>query len=130
MPTLRVLIIDDEVALLRVLRRALSSRYLVEVAETGRAALELLRSSDFDAIVCDLHLEDMHGMAIFETASRERPELRNRFVFSSGGSVNGNDLAFLGTVTSIAKPCTAEAVAAMIDLVGRAPGAVTVTVPG
>ena len=118
MGKLRVLIVEDEVALLCVLRRGLSRRYDVETAETGGAALALIRGVEFDAIVCDLHLGDMEGSALLETVTRERPELRARFLFCSGGSTCGTELAFLESVPTIAKPCTPDDVAAMVEQLG------------
>lgn len=110
-----VLIVDDEVALARVFSRGLASQFDVRVATTGREALRLLRLERFDAVVCDLQLGDINGRDLFRTISRERPELGERFVFISGGSVDAADLQFLATVPSIAKPCSSRELLAMLS---------------
>jgi DNA-binding NarL/FixJ family response regulator len=50
----RVLIIDDEPAILAVYPEVLGVDYQVEVASSGQQALEILaREPDFDVILCD-----------------------------------------------------------------------------
>src|SRR5208282_4216282 len=80
----RLLIIDDEVALTRTLRRALSANNDVVTVNRGRDALALLadvRQPDFDLILCDLMMPELSGADVFAEATRSRPELAQRFVF-------------------------------------------------
>lgn len=60
-----VLLVDDEVALLRTLSLSLRARgYDVHVAESGSAALEQARSIDLDAMILDLGLPDLSGVEV------------------------------------------------------------------
>jgi len=62
---LRILVVDDEPAILRFLRAGLSHQgYLVSEAETGHAALDLIRRRAADMIVLDLGLPDMDGLEV------------------------------------------------------------------
>jgi two-component system KDP operon response regulator KdpE len=62
---LRVLIVDDEPAILRFLRAGLSSQgYVVVEAAMGRAALDQVRRKAADLVVLDLGLPDIDGLEV------------------------------------------------------------------
>ncbi|MBW8832830.1 MAG: EAL domain-containing protein [Burkholderiales bacterium] len=68
----RVLIVDDELPLLRVYRHWLKSAgYIVESAADGHAAAGLLREMRFDVVVTDIAMQGMDGMKLLH-AVRER----------------------------------------------------------
>ena len=86
-PRLRLLFIDDDIALLRTLQRAFSPTHDVVRAEGGRAGLRLLDGgASFDLIVCDLMMPDVHGIDVFRAVSERCPMQVNCFVFMTGGS--------------------------------------------
>lgn len=60
----RVLVVDDEPQIRRVLRSALTSRgYEVHDARTGEDALESIRESRFDLVLLDVNMPGMSGLA-------------------------------------------------------------------
>ncbi len=62
---LRILVVDDEPAILRFLRAGLSSQgYVVLEAETGQKALDAARSKRVDIVVLDLGLPDIDGLQV------------------------------------------------------------------
>ncbi len=62
---LRVLIVDDEPAILRFLRMGLAAQgFVVSEAETGRSALENVARAGTDLVVLDLGLPDMDGLDV------------------------------------------------------------------
>lgn len=64
-PLLRILVVDDEPAILRFLRTGLAGHgFTVLTAGTGRAGLELLEREKVDVVVLDLGLPDMDGLDI------------------------------------------------------------------
>jgi two-component system, OmpR family, KDP operon response regulator KdpE len=61
----RILIVDDEPAILSFLRAGLGSQgYMVMEAENGRKALDAARSKQADIVVLDLGLPDIDGLEI------------------------------------------------------------------
>lgn len=80
----RILVVDDELALLRICARALRP-CVVEVASSGALALARLATLPaFDLVLCDLHLPDFYGRDLYRRACALAPELRSRFLFMTG----------------------------------------------
>jgi two-component system, OmpR family, response regulator VicR len=74
----RVLVIDDDQALLRMLRLSMASEGLeVETARDGVEGLKRLDANLFDVVVLDLQMPRMDGRTFFhEIATRDhRPEI-------------------------------------------------------
>ena len=64
----RVLVVDDEPAILRFLRVGLGSQgYLVIEAENAQSALDAVRQRKADLLVLDLGLPDMDGLEVIQT---------------------------------------------------------------
>ncbi|MDH5586910.1 MAG: response regulator [Nitrospirota bacterium] len=72
----RILVVDDDpdirLALEDYLRR---EQYQVEVADTGRAALEKAMNSHFDAVLLDVGLPDRDGIEILVELAGHQPKL-------------------------------------------------------
>src|SRR5437899_303774 len=65
----RVLIVDDEPALLRAYARWLESAgYVIACAASGHDAVELLRGQRFDAVVTDIAMPGMDGIQLLRAA--------------------------------------------------------------
>nr|HMR05832.1 response regulator [Polyangiaceae bacterium] len=83
---LRVLVVDDEPQLRRVVRRALGKQCRVVEADSGERAKEILsHDRRFDAVICDLMMPGMSGMELYEWLTATLPELARRVVFMTGG---------------------------------------------
>lgn len=66
----RVLLVDDERMLRRVLARALArAGFEVVEVDNGFAALELLRRERFDLVVSDVQMPVMDGLALLQALS-------------------------------------------------------------
>jgi two-component system, OmpR family, KDP operon response regulator KdpE len=64
---IRILVVDDEPAILRFLRAGLSSHgYGVLEAQTGQAALDAVRQHRADMMVLDLGLPDLDGLEVIQ----------------------------------------------------------------
>ena len=68
----RILIIDDEAPIRRVLRDILENEsYQVDDAATGMDALQLIKEHDFDAVFCDIKMPEMDGIEVLEAIRKE-----------------------------------------------------------
>ena len=73
----QILLVDDDPALLQALPRAISLRLSgVEIATAGsaQAALDLLQHQEYDAIVSDIKMPGMDGLALMEKVYECYPE--------------------------------------------------------
>ncbi|NLC22683.1 MAG: response regulator, partial [Halomonadaceae bacterium] len=62
-----ILLVDDDVSLLRLLGMRLESRgYRVTTAESGAEALRRLDAISPDIVLSDLRMDEMDGMALFQ----------------------------------------------------------------
>ncbi len=68
----KILIIDDEAPIRRVLRDILENEsYQVFDAGTGMEALQHIKEQDFDAIFCDIKMPEMDGLETLEAIRKE-----------------------------------------------------------
>jgi DNA-binding response OmpR family regulator len=71
----RLLVVDDEAAVLFTLTRMLQSRgYMVSPATNGTEALALILRDSFELLLIDLHLPDMSGLDIARHMRAHQPE--------------------------------------------------------
>ncbi|MGK4008438.1 ATP-binding protein [Sorangium sp. So ce1036] len=107
-----ILFIDDEPMLLNAFARAFEERHEVLVAKSGHEALELLRARGgrVDAIVCDLLMPQMSGMALYDEIGEQFPQLLPKMAFMSGGAFTPSARAFVERVDNpkIAKPISLD----------------------
>jgi signal transduction histidine kinase/ActR/RegA family two-component response regulator len=92
----RILVIDDDERVARMLRRSLSPHEVTAMSEP-RDALALLCSEPkrFAVIVCDLAMPDLPGDELMRQAVAKCPELASRFLFMTAGAVTPATQAFL-----------------------------------
>ena len=68
----KILIIDDEAPIRRVLRDILENEnYQVDDASSGAEALQHIKDQDFDAIFCDIKMDGMDGIETLEAIRKE-----------------------------------------------------------
>lgn len=120
----RILVIDDEVEVGRVLKRSLRGHDVVAVS-SGREALDLLATGvTFDVILCDLVMPGLGGPHVHEELQKTRPELCERMIFMSGGAFTPVAEAFARatTCTLVNKPFDMKALRALVAerVAGRA----------
>jgi CheY-like chemotaxis protein len=88
---LRLLFVDDEAPLRQsVMAFAELRGFTALTAADGREALELLRTAEIDAVVCDLRMPGMDGATFLQHLRRERPALAARTIFVTGDVVGAS----------------------------------------
>jgi signal transduction histidine kinase/CheY-like chemotaxis protein len=91
----RLLLVDDDPAVLRSLARALKARWSVVGVSSGREALEAIERDPPDVLVCDLMMPGMSGIEVAEALRRTNPALLARTLFLTGGAVDEASARFL-----------------------------------
>ncbi len=118
---LRVLVIDDDPAVQRVLRRTLEKQgYHPTVAGDGKAALEAVKNQEPDVVLLDLRLSGTSGREVYRDLLDDKPALRRRVIVLSGESRSSDDVTwFAGQGLSVlSKPFELQDLLATIERVG------------
>jgi PAS domain S-box-containing protein len=116
-PPLRILVIDDEVTLIRAYRRLLGRCHDVVASSGGEEALSILASDrNFDLVLCDLMMPGTDGVDVYEALERVHPELLERLVFVTGGPTSARAEGFLRRpgIVFLDKPISSAALAEFI----------------
>ncbi len=91
----RVLLIDDEPALLASFKRVLERDHDIVVLADPRLALAALKATAFDVVFCDLMMPHLSGAELYEQVRGFDPHLAQRFVFVTGGATSAEAQRFL-----------------------------------
>jgi PAS domain S-box-containing protein len=121
----RVLIIDDEPAIGRVMCRVLQKEHDVFVLTDARDALPRIAAGErFNVVLCDLMMPGITGMDFFDALRESAPEVARRVVFVTGGAFTVRAEEFLRVTTNatVAKPVDPTALRRIVaDYVGSEP---------
>jgi two-component system cell cycle sensor histidine kinase/response regulator CckA len=113
----RILLIDDEVMILKVLGRILRGYEVVSV-ENGQEALALIdKGEKFDIAFSDLIMPKITGSEFYEALLTRDPDLAQNVVFLTGGSLTIEMDAFLNSIPNliVEKPFSKEQIIAVVQ---------------
>ena len=113
----RILVVDDEPLIVKTIIRALGHDNVVVGETCPERALELaIADPPFDAIVCDVMMEGLTGVDVYERIARARPGMEMRIVFVSGGAHTARTRAFLASVPNrcLTKPFAPEGLSSVL----------------
>jgi CheY-like chemotaxis protein len=111
----RILVIDDEPLVGRLVERALGRGHQVTVVVTGRDGLERIVAGErFDLILCDLMMPELTGMDLYEHVAALSTEQAERMVFLTGGAFTRRARDFLENRPFLEKPFDLSALEALV----------------
>ena len=71
----KILIIDDERSIRNALKDVLEFEgYVIELAEDGMKGLEMMKSTKYDLIFCDIKMPNMDGVEVLTKIREEIPD--------------------------------------------------------
>mgnify|MGYP000343707914 FL=1 len=103
----KILIIEDEAAIRRVLVKILSEEntaYVVEEAEDGAAGYEKIKNTDYDLVLCDIKMPKMDGVELLEAVKKIKPEIPMVMISGHGDMETAINTMRLGAFDYISKP--------------------------
>ncbi|MBD2358691.1 response regulator [Tolypothrix sp. FACHB-123] len=108
MPAKRILVIDDEKNLCTVIKACLENigRWQVLVAESGSEGLNLAQTGNPDAILLDVMMPDIDGLALFDKlqANLATQKIPVILLTAKVQTVDLNKFSRLGVAGVISKP--------------------------
>ncbi len=120
----RILVIDDQEPIRRVVRRALEQDgHEVFDASDGEIGIEILESQSFDVVITDIFMPGQDGIVTLRQIRERFPAVK--VIVISGGDSSGlmdlrQDAELLGAVKSLQKPFNAREI---MDVVRSVVGA-------
>ncbi|PBJ14593.1 sigma-54 dependent transcriptional regulator [Flavobacterium sp. ACN6] len=103
----KILIVEDEAAIRRVLVKILSEEndsYQVDEAEDGVAGLEKIKNNDYDLVLCDIKMPKMDGVEVLEEVKKIKPEIPMVMISGHGDMETAIHTMRLGAFDYISKP--------------------------
>src|SRR5438094_2097404 len=103
----RVLVVDDDPALLQALPAALRIRMAaltVDTADSAAAALDRIAATDYDAIITDIKMPGMDGVALLSEIRTRRPDTPVLMITGHGGHALAVQALRAGADDFIQKP--------------------------
>ncbi len=128
-PRLRMLIVDDESAVLSALSRLLEPTYGIELASGVEEGLQRIAHGPFDLVLCDVMMPRGGGERLYRTLLGRAPALARRVVFFTGGAVTDAARLFLTSQPQpiLYKPLDLEKLARVAEQVRTGQGLPGVT---
>lgn len=103
----RILIVEDEAAIRRVLTRILedeSSSYKVDAAADGEEGLKMIAQEDYDLVISDIKMPKMSGDELLVEAKKIKPETVFVMISGHGDLETAINTMKLGAFDYISKP--------------------------
>lgn len=103
----KILIIEDEAAIRRVLKKILTeenSSYEVFEAEDGLTGMDIYKKEEIDLVLCDIKMPKMDGMEVLEAAKDLKPEIPFVMISGHGDLETAVKSMKLGAFDYISKP--------------------------
>ncbi|HZV46735.1 MAG TPA: response regulator [Thermodesulfovibrionales bacterium] len=112
---IKVLIVDDEVALANTLAQRLQMRDLkVGTAYDGEQALAKLKIDKPDVIILDMRMPGMHGMEVLREIKKVSPDIQVIVLTGHGTDKDEEEAKRLGGFDFLKKPADIETLARKI----------------
>ena len=120
---LRILVVDDEPALVELITRALGGAgHDVDSASDGATALKLIYTGEYDAILLDIKMPGLGGPEVYRCIESIRPDLAERVLFVSGDSASTEVKTFIQSTGNplLKKPFTLDDLRRRMDIFASA----------
>ena len=102
----RILVVDDDVTILRVFKNILEKEgYIVEAVDTGKVAAERIKKEKFNVCIIDVKLPDMDGTELLLKLTKT-PETIKIIVTGFSSDEVGKKAADCGADDFLVKPAT------------------------
>jgi DNA-binding NtrC family response regulator len=103
----KILIVEDEDAIRRVLIKILKQEnesYQIEEARDGVEAVEIIKNTDLDLVLCDIKMPKMDGVEVLDHVKKIKPELPIVMISGHGDLDTAVDTMRKGAFDYISKP--------------------------
>ena len=103
----RILIIEDEIAIRRVLTKILNeedSNFIITEAHDGLMGVNFIKENEVDLILCDIKMPKMDGMEVLDFIKKLKPEIPIVMISGHGDLDTAVEIMRKGAFDYISKP--------------------------
>ena len=101
----KILLVDDEVRILLLLRSLLEANgYAIETAKDGSSALDIVRKGGVDIVITDFKMEPMNGLELFKKIHELEPSIPVILLTAYASVENAIEIMKVGAFDYITKP--------------------------
>jgi DNA-binding NtrC family response regulator len=113
----RILVIDDEVDMLTLLRIIIEENTVYEVETTNNPSegLKMLTERHFDLVITDLKMPGMDGIDLFDESKEIRPDIPVIIITAYGSLETAEEAIQKGIADFITKPFRKDTILFTID---------------
>ena len=105
----KVLLVDDEKDYLEIMKERMEARDIaVSTASSAAEALERIKTDTFDAVILDLRMPGMDGLAALRQMKEKQPELQVILLTGHATVEKGVEAIKLGAMDFVEKPADLE----------------------
>lgn len=111
-----ILVMEDELSVAKGLEMVLTEEgYLVDLAPTGRDALNIFNQKPLDLLVADLRLPDINGMDVIQTVKAKRPNISVVVITGYANINSALEAMKLGAFDYLPKPFTDDEIRSAVE---------------
>jgi len=115
-PKKRIIVIDDDKSILRTFARILlKNGYEVDVAETGKEAIEKSKKNNYDLALIDIRLPDMDGTDLLVKMKKTMPNVIKIMITGFPSLETGVKALDEGAEAYLVKPVKPEELLVLIE---------------
>ena len=111
----RILIVDDDHAMRRVLFEVLSEKYECNTASTAEEALQFLQIESYDVIVTDLAMPGLDGMSLMKRVQLRDEDTPVILISGKGSGPLADQVMALGAFAYLSKPFDLSKLEAILE---------------
>jgi len=101
----KILIIDDEKAIRNTLKEILEYEgFLVDEVDNGVDGIELIKTKDYDVVLCDIRMNKLDGIAVLTESLLIKPDLPFIMISGHGTIETAIEASKIGAFDFISKP--------------------------
>jgi DNA-binding NtrC family response regulator len=115
----RILVIDDELDMLMLLRMIIEDNtdYEVETTNNPSEAVKMVMKNDYDLVISDLKMPGMDGLELFDEVKGMKPDLPLIIITAYGSLETADEAMKMGVADFITKPFRKDSILFTINRV-------------
>ena len=115
----RILVIDDELDMLMLLRMIIEDNtdYEVETTNNPSEAVKMVMKNDYDLVISDLKMPGMDGLELFDEVKGMKPDLPLIIITAYGSLETADEAMRMGVADFITKPFRKDSILFTINRV-------------